>query len=349
MASLDCGAALSSGSRRSALFVGSSLLVLLVVGYTVHGPLTRRRAAGVVVADDSRPVRMAVCFFGLTRSLPFTIDSIRTNVFDVLTAAGIQYTTYLHTHNVTRMFNPRAHEFNVTVDPTLYRLLRPDTAVFEEPIDWTLPSNQGLLARLLKRGDPWGQSGDHISLRNLVNQLHSLQALTAMWAPHASRFDAVIYLRSDVWFFNCLNVTQLLEAAATTSHPVIWTPAFATFSGLNDRFAFGNVAAMQLYGNRWQHALPYARDTYLHAEKFLKYAMRADGVECSTTDVVFTRVRGDGLVVELPIRDGSGLLNTTHVQGSALFRMARSSFGSWELRRVGKADKQAPARANASA
>jgi hypothetical protein len=274
---------------------------------------------------------VAVCFFGLTRSLQFTIDSIRTNVFDVLTAAGVQYTTYLHTHNVTRMFNPRAYEFNVTFDPTLYRLLRPDAAVFEEPIDWTLPSNQDLLAALLKRGDPWGEKGDHISLRNLVNQLHCLQALTAMWAPHASRFDAVIYLRSDVWFFNRLDVPQLLEAAAATSHPVIWTPAFATYTGLNDRFAFGNVAAMQTYGNRWQRAEEHALTANLHAERFLNRTMTAAGVECRTTGIVFARVRGDGLVMELPIMGPDRRVNTTHVKGSAVFRMARSSFGNWQL------------------
>jgi hypothetical protein len=77
--------------------------------------------------------------------------------------------------------------------------------------------------------------------------------------------------------------------------------------------------------------------------------MTAAGVECRTTSLVFTRVRGDGLVMELPIVDSDGHLNTTHVRGSAAFRMARSSFGNWELQRGGKADKQAPAGAKASA
>jgi hypothetical protein len=277
-----------------------------------------------------------VCFFGLTRSLQFTIDSIRSNVLDVLTAAGVKHTIYLHTHNVTRVFNPRSYEFNVTIDPTKYRLLRPDKFVLEQPVDWTQPKNQDMLVQLLKHGDAWRERDDHISLRNLVNQLQSLEKLTSLWTPSASEFDAAIYLRSDVWFYNRLDVSQLLEAAGTTSHPVIWTPNFATYTGLNDRFAFGNVAAMQIYGNRWQHALAYAHSANMHAERFLNHTMRSNGVECRTTDIVFTRVRGGGLVVDMPIVDAKQRVNTTHIRGSASYRMVRSPSGTWQLQRTGQ-------------
>jgi hypothetical protein len=277
-----------------------------------------------------RPVHVAVCFFGLTRSLRYTIDSIRSNILDELAIAGVRYTVFLHTHNVTRVFNPRAKEFHVRIDPSVYHLLHPDEAIIEDPMDWSKASSQELLATLLKHGDPWGEK-EHISLKNLVGQLNSLQKLSALWMPQSKKYDAVIYLRSDVWFFNQLNVSQVLAAAAETTRPVIWTPKFHTFGGLNDRFAFGNTAAMKIYGNRLLYAKDFSQQRPLHSETFLAHVMNVTNVTRHTTDIVFTRVRGDGLVVELPVGRGDKL-STTEVRPVFAYRMMKTSLGYWRLR-----------------
>ena len=47
--------------------------------------------------------RAAICFYGLTRSLPYTIDTIRSNIFDPLVEDGISYSVFLHTYNVTEV------------------------------------------------------------------------------------------------------------------------------------------------------------------------------------------------------------------------------------------------------
>ena len=306
------------------LFVGA--LILHVTIFSLWFAIQLPEGGG----DGDRPVHVAVCFFGLTRSLRYTVDSIRSNVLDELALAGIRYTVYLHTHNVTRVFNPRAKEFNVKIDPSIYHLLHPAKAMVEDPMNWSTPKNEELLATLLRHGDPW-QEKSHISLKNLVGQLNSLHKLTALWTPHAKQYDAVMYLRSDVWFFNRLNVSQLLEAVEETTHPAIWTPNFHTFDGLNDRFAFGNPAAMRIYGNRLQQAIAFSQQAPLHAERFLQAVMVSKNVTCRATNIVFTRVRGDGLVVELPMADGDKL-STTAVRPVFAYRMMRTSLGYWRLR-----------------
>jgi hypothetical protein len=324
------------------LCCGVVLLGSAVLSITHLGPRsTSRRVLSVEQPawpdQGSRPLRVAVCFFGLTRSLQFTINSIRDNVLDVLLASGAKYTIYLHTHNVQMVNNPRSREVNVSLDPSLYRLLRPDQAVVDEPIDWSQPKNEALLTTFLQHGDPWNEKGEHTSLKNVVNQLTSLRNLTAMWSAKFDDYDAVIYLRSDVWFFNRLNMSQLREAASITTHPAIWTPQFHPYGGLNDRFAFGNPAAMTLYGNRLDHAERFTQRSTLHAETFLQYAMKEGKVTCATTNIVFSRIRADGLVVDIPLATDDGGLNTTAMDRSFALRLKRSFYGTWGLQSASNA------------
>ena len=49
--------------------------------------------------NSSNPkTRVAICFFGLTRSLKHTIDSINTNIFQPLKNSNIEYDVFLHTY-----------------------------------------------------------------------------------------------------------------------------------------------------------------------------------------------------------------------------------------------------------
>jgi hypothetical protein len=307
-------------------------LLLIFAAASVHHHSVQVQLPAAVSAEGSRSVHVAVCFFGLTRSLRYTIDSIRSNILDELNLAGVSYTVYLHTHNVTHFHNPRSRELNATIDTSLYRLLHPDEAIVEAPMDWNLPSNKQLLATLLQNGDPWNETGGHFSLKNVVGQLTSLQRLTSLWTASAQRYDAVIYLRSDVFFFNSLNVSQVLEAAkAPNSQPVIWTPRYDHFGSVNDRFAFGNTAAMQIYGNRIQHATDFVKEHTLHAESFLNHALVLGNVTRLGTNILFTRVRVDGLVVEVPVIKGL-TFDFTAIKRKFAHRMERNRWGYWEIK-----------------
>lgn len=68
---------------------------------TVADILMRSRkanATGSVPLDEKAP-RVALCFFGLTRSLKFTIGSIESNILQPLRDAGYRPTVFLHTYN----------------------------------------------------------------------------------------------------------------------------------------------------------------------------------------------------------------------------------------------------------
>ena len=78
--------------------------------------------------------RVALAFFGLTRSLKYTIDSIRKNIFQQLKTADIAYDVYLHTYNLKRLSNSRSGEAAVDLNTTEWRLLEPDHFVTTDQV-----------------------------------------------------------------------------------------------------------------------------------------------------------------------------------------------------------------------
>ena len=93
-------------------------------------PVRRRHEANLVdiqttsIDAISIKPRVALCFFGLTRSLSFTIDSIRLNLLKPLKDGGYEVDVFLHTYNLQRLDNPWTGEDD-DLNTTEWQLLEP--------------------------------------------------------------------------------------------------------------------------------------------------------------------------------------------------------------------------------
>lgn len=119
--------------------------------------------------------KFAICFFGLTRSLKYTIGGIRKNIYDVLRDAGIEYDVYVHTYDLEHLTLRRSNE-DCDLDWREYRLLEPDEVrvtsqeEFRDNFDW---------GPIKKWGDMWNTKWEN--LHNVFYQLNSLVEVTKMW------------------------------------------------------------------------------------------------------------------------------------------------------------------------
>ena len=71
---------------------------------------------------------IAICFFGITRSLKYTIKSIKENILQAFEENNIDYDIYLHTYKITSDYvNYRAKETTAAndIDNEEYKLLNP--------------------------------------------------------------------------------------------------------------------------------------------------------------------------------------------------------------------------------
>ena len=216
-------------------------------------------------------MHIAICFFGLTRSLHITLESIKKNIFEVLQNNKITFTTYLHTYNLKILTNVRSGENSCILDAEEYKMLN---CHYTQITDQEMFLKNITLEEFTTHGDPFHDNFK--SIKNLLCQLNSLQIVTNMWKVSTEKYDLVLYLRPDL-LYNKLNVRDIYTAQHLQC---ILTPPYHTFGGINDRFAVGPPQLMYYYGSRQWFARNYAKKNKLHSESFLKYVIQICNLRC---------------------------------------------------------------------
>ena len=241
-------------------------------------------------------MKVALCFWGLTRSLNHTLASIETCIFQPLREAGIEYSIFLHTYTLYRPYtNVRAGEIGLQLKNTAWKNLQPTKSIVENQdiIDQSL---QFELYRM--HGDPWGNDEPSVftkpyeTLDNHIRALRSLQQVTGLWTGSPEQFDAVMYLRPDVLYRRRFNIQWLQNLQEKT----VLMSNFHLIDGCNDRFAIGKPSVMRVYGNRFTGALEYSRRAPLHSETYIRNVLDKNNINIQYIEFPFRRVRADGKV-----------------------------------------------------
>ncbi|MAO29942.1 MAG: hypothetical protein CL595_06720 [Alteromonas sp.] len=233
--------------------------------------------------------RVAICFFGITRSLSFTIDSVVKNVIEPAREIG-EVKVFAHFFEQRKIENLRTGE-SALLNPNEHHLLKADEVELEQPDEFLASSD---FAAVSEFGDGFG---DHFqSLRNLFHQLYSLRAVTLNaleWNP-----DIVIFVRPDLQYHD--SMLDIYKIASRLSGGV-FVPNWQHWDGLNDRFAVAvGIKAIRAYGLRFEQVLPYCEfmSAPLHSEKLLKYVLRNERIK--TMGIRASRVRADFSLAEEP-------------------------------------------------
>jgi len=216
--------------------------------------------------------RVAVCFYGLNRSLRYTIQSIRNHILFPLINACADVELYFHTWTLIALNDTHNGEAGVPLGgPSeeldllnrlgilLKRYIIEDQTIFDK----TLEFNRSAYAAIDER-----YNGPN--LRNLLRQLESLRRVTQLWELDRKNIDFILYLRPDLSFLDDLNITTLFNLGATQ----FMTPYWGQYTGLNDRLVAGRPRTAIRFGNRLDLTWYYASNIqYLRSEAFLKWVM----------------------------------------------------------------------------
>lgn len=226
--------------------------------------------------------KICICFYGLVRSLKFTLKSIHDNIIRILITNGYYINIYLHTYNLNVINNKRSNEKNIKLNVNDYKLLEPDfvNITSQTTFDSTINLN-----RYLVKGDPWPDN-PKVSLLNLLRQLNSLNIVTNMHKH--KKYLLYLYLRPDIKYLDKFDINIIKNYKSNE----FYTPKWGTFGGLNDRMGLGDKITMTKYGNRIIHSLNYSQNHKLHSETFLKHVMN----NCIIKDIKLrgNRIRANG-------------------------------------------------------
>jgi hypothetical protein len=247
-----------------------------------------------------KKVRVAICFFGLTRSLKYTFPSIEKNIFEPLKNHGIKYSIFLHTYKLNTPYsNPRAGEDNIELDSNEYKMLNPDKSIIEDKEKVSMKLE---LEQYRSKGDPWAQEkqaipGDFTTLDNHILYLWSQKQLTKLWSTDHLRYSHILMCRPDVLYQIPIDIGWF-----NFTSDKIFIPNFGLCGDVNDRFAIGRPKQMLLYGNRFDEALAYSKNYPLASEAYLIATMKKHKIKYEHVNFYFIRVRANGNKNSLDIR-----------------------------------------------
>jgi hypothetical protein len=237
-------------------------------------------------------MRCILGFFGTVRSLRYTAGSIRDSVVEPLRRAGIPVLRAGHFNLPDMIDNPRSGECGIVAD-------RDETDLLDLDLRWIERQRHENIATTFEVGRAFPDAfGDgYRSLANLCQQLRSLERLWGLLrliepAPD----DLVLLLRPDLFYLDKLDPVADL-AALRDGRADCLVPDWQPWGGLNDRFAFCNRKAAEVYATRIRHFIDGCVALGgMHSEQFLQWVIRDHGLVVAPTGLRAVRVRANGQI-----------------------------------------------------
>ena len=143
--------------------------------------------------------RIAICYYGMTRSLNKVYQSHCEKIFDKLRENNIEYKIFMHTWK-TEINNEWNRILETPIDYSAYQLLSPDNYKidnedeFLESLVFSDYFNENLYTQFGGNAFEWHP----YMIRNHLCALESTKRVTQMVLDSSETFDYVMYLRPDV-------------------------------------------------------------------------------------------------------------------------------------------------------
>lgn len=223
-------------------------------------------------------VRVAICYWGMTRSTRFVHHAHKSQMFDIFKNNQVDYDVYMHTWKTSKNMVwgvDWTATRNIPNDYNEYKLLNPTHYEFDDQDEFlkTIQFSDYFKKELY---DTYGDHPDYEwrpeLIRNMICALESQKRVTQISIDSQKKYDFMLYIRPDVdiytpFLIDWFDLVKPGEIALTNE-------SYRHFEGYNDKFALMRFGDCKLYADRLDGLKSY-RDTKgrIVAEKYLKYVI----------------------------------------------------------------------------
>lgn len=245
-------------------------------------------------------MKVALSFFGLTRSLRYTIESIENNILKELNKNNIEYDIFLHTFFLETYTNTRVKQINrftesiEDMDQNEYKLLKPKYLQIDKQDEIKKEIN---MEQYRTHKDPWNSK--YNSVDNFILGQYSKLQIVKMIEKSDNSYDYIIYLRPDVLYLNKFDIKYLKKI----KDDCICIPEHNRYGKylFNDRFAITNQNTYKIYGNGFNDLLDISKIQPLHSETVLGERLCNNNIKFAKIPIKFQRIRANGEIDKLDL------------------------------------------------
>jgi len=224
------------------------------------------------------PKRVAIIFFGLTRSLKNIYNNLTENLFNELTNNGYNYDIFIHTYSLENPYiNPWSGESISNYDNTAYKILNPKYYIIENQnvVEKRLNINSYCSNLSNWKGCANTPEMKRYLVRNMILALHSKKMVTQLFKEHKNEYNYVIITRPD----QMLNAKLNTNAFSLLNDRNIIIPYEHSYHGYNDRFCIAKPNVAIKYGTAFYVLKLYSQIGTVVSEIFMKDYLKSLGLK----------------------------------------------------------------------
>uniref|UniRef100_A0A6C0E2P7 Uncharacterized protein n=1 Tax=viral metagenome TaxID=1070528 RepID=A0A6C0E2P7_9ZZZZ len=285
---LICG---NSSLSLVAAFLGNHEVVIVNDDNTNSMPSNTKKISeyiGELSQANYKHMKIALAFWGISRSLKYTIGSIQDKIINVLKSNQITYHVFMHTYKINKhKDNILSEEINIEYDNNDYKLLNPH---FIEIEDEDEVKEKLRFDEYKHMYDAW--NSNYRNVDNFIWALHSKRKVCQLVINSEIDYDYIMILRPDMKYITEFDLAWLSKI----SNDVICVPDFHVFWNINDRFFLMNSSNLSLFGNLFYALLNYSKTNPAHSESFYyHHLVNLCNLKIDYIPFHFNRVRVNGI------------------------------------------------------
>lgn len=231
--------------------------------------------------------RVAILFYGLTRSLKDIYNNLKENLFNELTKNNFEYDIFIHTYILDNSYkNPWSGESVKKYDNNAFKILNPKDFILQKQ---SLIEARLNIPQYFKKIGNWKGCASTPKmycylLRNMVLALHSKKKVVQLFAKYnkMNKYDYVIITRPDQYLDTKIN-TDSFNLLANNN---IIIPFEHSYHGLNDRFCIAKPNVAIKYGLGLNKLKLYTIISPVVSEEYMKFYLTSIGV-----DIIYSPIK----------------------------------------------------------
>jgi len=232
--------------------------------------------------------KVAIIFFGLTRTLEKTIDSIKENLFTPLNENSIDYDIFIHTYKIFGSYNNiwRNEYTNCYKNEDIEKLLNPKYFIFD---------NQETVINSIDFNDYYsnlgcwtGMSEDMTKylIKNMCLALYSKKQIISVFEKNKQEYDYAIIIRPDILISNKININDFNELNDNN----IIIPEKDWFHGCNDRVCIGKPDIIISCGKLFDELMAYSQQKSIISERYFLDKLTEKSIDIIKKNIEYTNL-----------------------------------------------------------